>query len=85
MITLENQDALEYDQVVATRRGKGTWGGKREGAGRKPRVRDGVSFTGVLETADVEALEAIAEERGVSIASLVRAAVAAYVKRQRRR
>ena len=85
MNSLENQDGLGYDPAVAARRRTSTWGGKREGAGRKPRVRDGVSFTGVLETADVEALEAIAEERGVSIASLVRAAVAAYVKRQRRR
>ena len=85
MISLDNQDELGYDQAVAARRRRGTWGGKGEGAGRKPRVRDGVSFTGVLETADVEALESIAEERGVSVASLVRAAVAAYVKRQQRR
>ena len=33
----------------------------------------------------MDAMEAIAEERGVSVASLVRAAVVAYVKRQGRR
>jgi hypothetical protein len=71
---------------VTVRKTKGTLGGWRPGAGRKPRLQDPVSFTCELERADVEFLETIAEERGgVSIGSLVRAAVAAYVKRQRRR
>jgi hypothetical protein len=71
---------------VAARKTKGTLGGWRPGAGRKPTLHDPVSFTCELERADVEFLEAIAEERGgVSVGSLVRAAVTAYVKRQRRR
>jgi len=67
---------------VATRRG--TWGGRRSGAGRKPALRDPVSFTGDLESSDLEALAKIAEQQGVTVAALVRTAVAAYVRRQRR-
>ena len=61
--------------------GRGGW---RPGAGRKPTLHDPVSFTGELERADMDVLEAIADQRGVSIASLVRAAVTAYVKRLKR-
>ena len=64
---------------------KGPWGGKRLGAGRKPTLMDPVSFTGDLERPDADALEAIARERGVSVASLVRRAVSAYVKRQKKK
>ena len=85
MITLDNQDVLGYDQEVSARRAKPSWGGRRAGAGRKPRLRDGASFTGELERSDLEALADIADEKGVSVASLVREAVAAYVKRRKRR
>jgi hypothetical protein len=64
---------------------KKTWGGRREGAGRKPRLSDGVSVTGELERADVEALREIAQERAVSLATVLRAAVRAYVKRHGRK
>ena len=60
-------------------------GGWRPGAGRKPTLQDPVSFTGQVERADMDVLQEIAEKRGVFIGSLVRAAVAAYVKRQKRR
>lgn len=46
-------------------------------------LKDPVSFTGDLERPDFEALQAIAKRRDVSVAALVRAAVAAYVRRQR--
>ena len=82
---MQNQDEVIYDESVPTRKTKGTWGGWRPGAGRKPTLRDPVSFTGDIERPDMDALEAIAEKRGTSVASLVRAAVAAYVKRRRRR
>jgi hypothetical protein len=70
---------------MARRKIKGTWGGWRPGAGRKPTLKDAVSFTGDLERADVDFLKAIAQKRNVPIASLVRIAVAAYVQRQKRR
>lgn len=79
-----NQENLLHDVSMAARKTKGTWGGWRPGAGRKPTLRDPVSFTGDIEKADMDALEAIAEERGVSVAALVRAAVAAFLKRRRR-
>jgi hypothetical protein len=82
---LENQEAGTTIDDVARRKIKGTWGGWRPGAGRKPTLTDPISFTGELERADVDYLEAIAKKRGVSVASLVRNAVAAYVQRQKRK
>jgi hypothetical protein len=82
---LENQDKGTTIEDVARRKVKGTWGGWRPGAGRKPTLKDPISFTGELERADVDYLEKISEKRGVSVASLVRSAVAAYVRRQKRR
>ena len=43
-----------------------------------------MTVTTDVERTDLEVLEAIAQKREVSVASLVRAAVAAYVKRQKR-
>ena len=83
--TLHIQNEMPYDGSVGGRKTKGTRGGWRPGAGRKPTLRDPVSFTGDIERPDMDALEAIAEKRSVSVASLVRAAVVAYVKRQRKR
>ena len=81
---MHNQEELIYSENVAAKRRKGSWGGRRPGAGRKPTLKEPVSITGDLERADAEALEAIAEDRGVSVASLVREAVAAYLRRRRR-
>lgn len=82
---MENQDIDTTIEDVARRKVKGTWGGWRPDAGRKPTLKDPVSFTGDIERADVDFLEAIAIKRSVSVASLVRTAVAAYVKLQKRR
>ncbi len=82
---MENQDTGTIIEDVARRKVKGTWGGWRPGAGRKPTLKDPISFTGELERADVDYLEKIAEKRGASVASLVRNAVAAYVQRLKRR
>ncbi len=82
---MENQGTGATIEDVARRKIKGTWGGWRPGAGRPPTLKDPISFTGELERADVDYLEKIAEKRGISVASLVRNAVAAYVQRQKRR
>lgn len=67
------------------RRSKSMWGGAREGAGRKPVLRTARSVTFSMEADDVEALQAIAAERGISTATLLRDAVRAHLERQRRR
>ncbi len=82
---MTNQEAMLYDREVAARRTKRTWGGWRPGAGRKPRLKEPVGFSLELEKADVDSLQEIAREKGASVASLVRAAVGAYLKRRRRR
>ena len=66
-----------FDSVAAR------WGGKRARAGRKPELEDPVSVTFDMERPRVERLRAIAKERGVSAASLIRKAVDAYLRRQR--
>ena len=80
----KSSEASYDDSDVASRKVASGWGGKRPGAGRKPVLKDPVTTTADLERADVDFLEAIASERGVTVASLVRTAVAAYVKRQKR-
>ena len=85
MNTLSESSKGDYHPPVAARKAKSGWGGRRPGAGRRPILKDPVTVTNDIERADFEILDAIAEEHGVSVASLVRAAVAAYVKRQRRR
>jgi hypothetical protein len=83
-ILSESSDSGYDDSDVAGRKAAKGWGGKRPGAGRKRVLKDPVTTTADLERADVDSLAAIGIKRGVSVASLVRAAVAAYVKRQRR-
>ena len=85
MNTLDIQDKIIYSDTVGARKKKGSWGGKREGAGRWPRVPNGVSFTGQIPRPEMDALETIAEEKGVSVASLVREAVTAFLKRRGRK
>ena len=68
---------------MGVRKSKRQHGGKRPGAGRPPSLEDPVRFILSLERTDIEALEEIAEERGQSIASLVRQAVATFLKRRR--
>ncbi len=79
---MQNQLDSVYHEDVTARKTKGTRGGWRPGAGRKPFLREAVSFTGDIERPDMDRLEAIAEEKGVSVASLVREAVKAYLKRR---
>jgi hypothetical protein len=71
--------------VAARRKTKGTLGGWRPGAGRKPELKDPARFTLDFEGADFAALETLARERGVSVASVVREAAREYVARRRRK
>ncbi len=64
---------------------KAGWGGRREGAGRPPRLKEPVTRWVKLERSDVESAEKIAEERDISFAEIVRRALRAYLKRHRRR
>jgi hypothetical protein len=62
---------------------KGKRGGKRPGAGRPPTLKDPVRFILSIERTEIDALEEIAREQDQSIASLVRSAVAAFLRRRR--
>ena len=83
---IEDISILYYTQRsdMPIRKTKGQRGGKRPGAGRPPTLKDPVRFIMTIESAEIEALEKIAEERGQSIASLVRSAVTAFLRRRRR-
>jgi len=70
---------------MATRRRKSGRGGYRPGAGRKPQFSDSADRTIRFERRDLEALDALADERGVTGADLVREAVGLYLARNRRR
>jgi hypothetical protein len=70
--------------AVARRKTKGTWGGARPGAGRKPLFKDPVRFTLDLEREDLDTLQAMADEAGVTLTEMLRRAVAAQIKRRRR-
>lgn len=70
---------------MAARRKKRTWGGYREGAGRKSELRDPHRYSMDFEGPQMQALEEIAAEQGVSIANVVREACAQYLARKRRK
>ncbi len=69
---------------MASRKTKGKLGGRRPGAGRKPVLKDAMGFSLDLEGDQLQALEAIAAERGVSVASVIREAITAYLRRRGR-
>jgi hypothetical protein len=69
-------------EVVARKR-KGTWGGARPGAGRKPVLKDPVRITLDLEQDQLDALEAMATEAEVSVSAMVRRIVADRTRRRR--
>jgi hypothetical protein len=62
-------------------RKKGAWGGARAGAGRPRTIDERADRTIRFERSDLEALEAIAFEQGVTAADLVREAVRLYIAR----
>ena len=59
-------------------------GGYRDGAGRKAFLSDARTITISLEAADYEAVEELAERRGLSFAAVIRIALKSYLKRQKK-
>ncbi len=81
-LTLDISSELTDNVRVAVKR-KGP-GGFRPGAGRKRIVANPERIAVDLEKPDLDALRALAEDRGTSVAALIRRAVAAYLKRTKR-
>ena len=82
MITA-NQTELQSDDMAGRRKQSGR-GGYREGSGRKRVLKGAKTITVTLEEADYGAVQELAEAREVSFATVIRAALRAYLKRQRR-
>ena len=72
------------DSCPVARKTKGTLGGWRPGAGRKPVLKDRTRLTVHLEKADLETLQDKAQEKGISVGALIRQVVGSYLKRGRR-
>ena len=81
---LTNQRGADYSGVMVARKSTGKRGGRREGAGRKPMFSDRARITIDMERADLDALGAISEKREVSVAQVIRDAIAALLRRQRK-
>lgn len=69
--------------MAATR--KGTWGGRRPGAGRKPVLQEPVRFSIELEGPQLAALQQLSEEQGTTVSALIRRAVDALLGRRKRK
>jgi hypothetical protein len=69
---------------VAARRKKAQRGGYRPGAGRKRVLQGARAVTVTLEEPQYEAVEEFAATDGVSLASIVRKAIDAYLSRRGR-
>ena len=50
---------------------KGTWGGRREGSGRKPTGRQVVNITLTLPKKEAEVLRLLADELGETISQMI--------------
>ena len=70
--------------AMAARRKKSRRGGRRPGAGRKPILEGAKTLSVTLEESEYEAVQRLADERGVSFASVVREAVKAYSARRKK-
>jgi hypothetical protein len=53
----------------------------KRGRGRPKEIDDAVSVTFDMERSQSEALREVAEEKGVSVASLIRRAIGSYLRR----
>lgn|GEM_PF-4070780 len=69
---------------MARRKTKGSWGGWRPKAGRKPELVNPVRFTVDIEGQDFTALEALAAKDGISRGAAVREAIRGYLARRQK-
>lgn len=70
---------------MPARKKKTTGGGRQLRRGRPPTLEDPVRFILTVERAEIDALRKIARRQGQTIASVVRKAISAYRKSQRRK
>ena len=82
IFTLDISNELSDTVCVAAKR-QGA-GGARPGAGRKRIVANPERIAVDLEKPDLDALRALAEQRGTSVAALIRRAVASYLNRAKK-
>ena len=59
-----------------------SWGGQRRGAGRKPLVKDPIRLTARIEREEMEQLEELAEDEGISVSQLVRRLIRQHLRRR---
>ena len=69
---------------MAKQKSRNGRGGVRPGAGRPPLLDDPVQMRIMIERRDHEALNALAQERGVSAMELARRAIRQLLRRYRR-
>lgn len=79
-----NQAYSWYPQLVAARKTDTGRGGYRKGSGRKPIFESRARVTFDLESADLEALTDLADQRAVSLSQLLRDTVKALLRRKRK-
>ena len=78
---IDISNELGDNQPVVARKRKSGWGGARPGAGRKRIVKEPERIAVDFEKPDLDALRALAESRGKSVADLIRRAVGQYLRR----
>ncbi len=69
---------------MAAKRTKSRRGGRRPGAGRKPMLTDARTLTVTFDGPDYDTVARQADKRDVSLGTVIREAVKAYVSRRRR-
>ena len=76
---------IRCETMATVRKRKGGPGGARPGAGRPALFEERCDLSVRFERRELDKLVALADERGVSVAELVREAVTLYLSRRRRR
>jgi hypothetical protein len=67
--------------VAENRSRRGKWGGARPGAGRKAELADPAHVGTAIEREELEQLDALARERNLTRAQLLREIISGYLKR----